>query len=103
VDRRAFLAGSVGIFAAPLAAEAQPAGKLYRVGLLSMGTISPQVRMWSAFLDAMRELDYVEGRNLAGRRRSRPHGSLRPPNERSVRISRTTLYREVAGQHRAAN
>jgi hypothetical protein len=40
---------------------------------------------------------------LAGRRRYRPHGSLRPPNERSVRISRTTLYREVAGQHRAAN
>ena len=38
---------------------------------------------------------------LAGRRRYRSHGSLRPPNERSARISRTTLYREVAGQRRA--
>jgi len=35
-------------------------------------------------------------RTLAGRRRLRAR-SLRPPNERSVRISRTTLYREVAG------
>ena len=40
----------------------------------------------------------VAAAELAGRRRYRPHGSLRPPNERSVRISRTTLYREVAGQ-----
>ena len=32
---------------------------------------------------------------LAGRRRLKEQ-SLRPPNERSVRISRTTLYKKVA-------
>ena len=57
-----------GLLAAPLGAHAQPAGKVYLVGLLSIGTIAPRVTMWSAFLDAMRELDYVEGRNLVVRR-----------------------------------
>jgi len=32
---------------------------------------------------------------LAGRRRLKEQ-SLRPPNERSVRVSRTTLYKKVA-------
>jgi hypothetical protein len=32
---------------------------------------------------------------LAGRRRLKEQ-SLRPPNERSVQISRTTLYKEIA-------
>jgi len=31
-----------------------------------MGTITPQSVMWNAFLEAMRELDYEEGRNLVG-------------------------------------
>ena len=50
------------------AAEAQQAEKIYRVGLLSMGTITPQSVMWNAFLDAMHELNYEEGRNLVVRR-----------------------------------
>ncbi len=68
MDRRAFL-GTIagGLLAAQLAAEAQPA-KVYRIGLLSMGTITPDVPMWSAFIDAMREHDYVEGLNLVVRR-----------------------------------
>jgi hypothetical protein len=37
MDRRAFLAGSFGFLAIPLAAEAQPATKPYRVGLLAGG------------------------------------------------------------------
>jgi ABC-type uncharacterized transport system substrate-binding protein len=52
---------------APLVAEAQ-AGKIYRVGLLTLGTITPDNPMWSPFLDAMRQLGYVEGRNLVVRR-----------------------------------
>jgi putative ABC transport system substrate-binding protein len=67
VERRAFITGTLALLAAPLAAQAQ-AGRVYRVGLLSMGTITPRVTMWSAFLEAMRELDYVEGRNLVVRR-----------------------------------
>ena len=37
MDRRAFIAGAVGLLAAPLAAEAQQAGKVYRVGFLRAG------------------------------------------------------------------
>src|SRR5262245_61450037 len=67
MDRRAFIGAVAGLLVAPLA-QAQPAGKIYRIGLLSMGTIAPRVTMWSAFLDALRELDYVEGGNLVVRR-----------------------------------
>jgi putative tryptophan/tyrosine transport system substrate-binding protein len=68
LDRRAFVAGALSLLGIPRAAGAQQAARVYRVGLLSMGTIAPQVTMWSAFLDAMHELDYVEGRNLVVRR-----------------------------------
>ena len=34
MDRRAFVAGALGLLAAPLAAEAQPAGKVSRIGYL---------------------------------------------------------------------
>jgi hypothetical protein len=33
-DRRTFLAGSAGLLAAPLAAETQQAGRVYRIGIL---------------------------------------------------------------------
>jgi putative ABC transport system substrate-binding protein len=56
---------TLGLLAAPLAAEAQPApGKVYHVGLLSIGS-DPTWRIpWKPFVDAMSELGYVEGRNL---------------------------------------
>jgi len=66
MDRRAFigrLAG--GLLTAPLAAEAEQASKVYRVGLVSLGG---DPLWWRPVLDAMRELGYVEGRNLAVRR-----------------------------------
>ena len=37
MERRAFLAGVAGLLAAPLAAEAQQAGKMYRIGLCHVG------------------------------------------------------------------
>jgi ABC-type uncharacterized transport system substrate-binding protein len=62
VNRRAFigtLAG--GLLAAPLAAEAQPAGgKVPRVGVLG-STPTPS---WEAFRQGLRELGYVEGRSI---------------------------------------
>jgi len=69
MNRRTFLGTLTGgLVAAPRAGEAQQERKIYRVGLLSMGTITPDVPMWSAFIDAMREHNYVEGRNLVLRR-----------------------------------
>jgi putative ABC transport system substrate-binding protein len=69
VDRRAFL-GTVagGLLAAPLASEAQPAGKVVRIGYLSLqredGRDGDQ--SWvAAFRQRLRDLGYVEGRNVA--------------------------------------
>jgi putative ABC transport system substrate-binding protein len=64
MNRRRFLMTSVaGVLAAPLAAEGQQAGKVYRIGYLGAGgpaVLNPP----NAFQDALRELGYVEGKNL---------------------------------------
>jgi len=41
ISRRGFLVGSVTLLAAPLAAEAQQAGKVYRLGILHAGALVP--------------------------------------------------------------
>jgi putative ABC transport system substrate-binding protein len=49
---------------APPAAETQQAGKVYRVGIVSVGTDPQGPAVWAPFLGAMRGLGYVEGKNL---------------------------------------
>jgi putative ABC transport system substrate-binding protein len=62
VDRRRFLLSSLaGALATPLAAEAQQAGKVYRIGLLSVG--SPSAPAGLVF-EVLRELGYAPGKNL---------------------------------------
>lgn len=53
------------ILAAPLAAEAQEAGKVYRIGLLGTASRETMAPYFKAFEDGLRELGYVEGRNMA--------------------------------------
>jgi len=61
-SRRTFLVTFVGgILAAPLAAEAQTAEKVYRIGMLGSSSSDPLVE---AFKQGLRELGYVEGRNI---------------------------------------
>jgi putative tryptophan/tyrosine transport system substrate-binding protein len=57
----------VAALAAPLAAGAQPAGKVPRVGYLTAGSPSDQGRQrrFEAFRQGLRELGYVEGQNIA--------------------------------------
>ncbi len=66
MDRRGFihtLAG--GLLAAPLAAESQQAGKVWRIGLLSYAASdSGGAARWKAFREQLRELGYVEGQNV---------------------------------------
>ncbi len=63
--RRAFLGTLAGgLLAAPLAAEAQPAAKVYRVGLLGGTPPTAEPRLWEGFFQEMRERGYVEGRNV---------------------------------------
>ncbi len=63
MDRRAFLGTLAGsLLAAPLAAEAQQAAKVARVGFLGANpAASPRLE---AFLQGLRDLGYVEGRNV---------------------------------------
>jgi putative tryptophan/tyrosine transport system substrate-binding protein len=64
IDRRAFLAGTGAVlFAAPLAAEAQQAAKVARIGYLG-GNRASSPHMHEAFLQGLRDLGYVEGRNV---------------------------------------
>ena len=66
LERRTFIAMiSGGLFAAPLVAGAQPATKVYRIGLLGgEPPTSPSGRVWEAFFQGLRELGYVEGQNI---------------------------------------
>ncbi len=62
MDRRGFiLAMAGGLLAAPLVAEGQEAGKVARIGMMSASS-SPLVE---AFMQGLRELGYVEGRNVS--------------------------------------
>jgi putative ABC transport system substrate-binding protein len=63
MDRRAFL-GTLGLLVAPLAAEAQQAGKVYRIGFLALN-LAAAPHMPEAFRQGLRDLGYVEGRNVA--------------------------------------
>jgi putative tryptophan/tyrosine transport system substrate-binding protein len=69
VDRRAFLGTLAGsILAAPLAAEAQQAGKIYRIGVISASSPSSDPN-WEVFVEKLRELGYVPGQNVVIERR----------------------------------
>ena len=58
------------ILVSPIPAEAQQAGKVYRVGLFDAGAPTPSRKnWWRAFEQKMRELGYVEGRNIVFERR----------------------------------
>ena len=61
--RRAAFALTLALLVAPLAGEAQPARKVYRVGYLETGVMRPLP--WEAFRERLRELGYVEGQTIA--------------------------------------
>jgi putative ABC transport system substrate-binding protein len=64
MDRRRFLLTSLATVAAPLAAEAQTAGKRYRVGMLETRSITLNAANVDAFRQGLRELGYRDGQNL---------------------------------------
>jgi len=69
MNRRTFLCGLIlSTLAAPLAAGAPQVERAYQVGLLTLGADPARSGFWQKFLEAMRELNYVEGRNLIVRR-----------------------------------
>src|SRR5216110_2433320 len=65
MDRRMFIGGVAGsLLAAPLAARAQQAGKVYRIGILEPIPAARNAANLEALRKGLRELGYVEGRNL---------------------------------------
>ncbi len=56
---------ALGAAAGPIASFAQQQGKVWRVGFLSLSSASESVQNTAAFLKALRELGYIEGKNLA--------------------------------------
>ena len=62
IDRRTFLAGTGAVLlVAPLAAEAQPKGRLPRIGVLGVSGQDAQV---IAFRQGLEKLGYVEGKTI---------------------------------------
>jgi ABC-type sugar transport system substrate-binding protein len=68
-----------GLLAAPLVADAQQAGKLYRIGYLSVSQAEFDQSWVSAFRDGLRKVGYVEGQDLVIEQRHAAGHSERLP------------------------
>ena len=55
---------TIGLLVAPLAAEAQPSSDIPRIGYLSLNLTAGDTRPREAFFQGLRDLGYVEGKNL---------------------------------------
>ena len=66
MNRRAFIGlVGTGIAGWPLAARAQQTAKLPTIGVLSPNTSSIDSHLFGAFVQRLRELGWIEGRNVA--------------------------------------
>jgi ABC-type uncharacterized transport system substrate-binding protein len=79
VKRLAVALFSLALFAVPLGAEAQPAGKVHRIVILATIDSTWQAGSWGPFRQALHELGYVEGRNLVVEYRSAEGRAERMP------------------------
>ena len=69
-----------GLLAAPGAAEAQPAGKVYRIGILTNKASDPaESRQWQAFRLGLQERGWIEGENILIEFRGAAGNSARAP------------------------
>jgi putative ABC transport system substrate-binding protein len=66
MNRRTFLSGiAFGLLGAPLAAQAQQAEKVFKIGLLSLGEAPTSLDVYSkAFYESLREYGWIEGMNF---------------------------------------
>jgi len=62
MDRRVFVVGSMTLLLVPLGVAAQPAERVWRIGYLSEG--GAEAPLMAAFRQGLRDLGYVEGRNV---------------------------------------
>jgi putative tryptophan/tyrosine transport system substrate-binding protein len=65
MDRRGFVGALAGGFVvASSVNDAQPATKVYRIGFLALATAESAVGIFRALKDGLRDLGYVDGRNI---------------------------------------
>ena len=102
------LAAACALLAVAQASDAQQTAKTHRVGLLAIGTDPRNASRLDPFFAAMRELNYVEGRNLAVTRGYGDGKFDRLPAliadivQTKVDVIVTSGIREVAGLKRAS-
>jgi putative tryptophan/tyrosine transport system substrate-binding protein len=103
MDRRVFLGSLPGLIAAPLAAGAQQAGRVSRVGVL-LNLYPPDALPPQALRQRLRDLGYVEGQNLVIDWRYQLGGSKRLPALAAelVRLKPDVIVADVAAAIRAA-
>ena len=82
---------AIGVLAAPFASEAQQTGKVARLGVLLFGTLDTDPNL-AALLSGLRDLGYVEGRNLALEYRS---SEGRPERVRDLAVQVVSLKPDV--------
>src|SRR5687767_11474507 len=99
IGRRQFLIATGALFTAPLAAEAQQVGKVHRIGFLSAA--SEPLPPHAAFFDGLREVGYIEGRNLIIERRF-AGGNVDRLNEFAADLARLKVDLIVASATPAA-
>jgi putative tryptophan/tyrosine transport system substrate-binding protein len=88
MNRRMFLSAVTGgLLAAPLAAEGQRVGKVYRIGVISSGINPRSASFFQAFEQQLRSHGWVEGTNLAIDYRT-------PRSSSDFAVSATDLVRE---------
>ena len=64
MNRRAFVTGLGAVLAAPRGGKAQQAERVWRIGILSGGSRERLVPVYEALESRLRDLGYVEGRNV---------------------------------------
>ncbi len=70
IGRRTFIGTiAVGVLGAPVAASAQPTGKIHRIGYLSLSSAENGKSAMAPFEQRLRDLGYVEGKNTVIERR----------------------------------
>jgi putative ABC transport system substrate-binding protein len=100
MDRRTFLAGMGAVLlAAPLAAEAQQAGTVRRIGSLATGPLpTPAELAQSSFNQELTKLGWIEGQNLViERRRANSASELETLGAELVRLKVEIIVVSSAG------
>jgi putative ABC transport system substrate-binding protein len=93
------LALALVLLTEPLAVQAQPAGKVYRIGFLAFSPPDPSLD--GAFRQGLRDLGYVEGRNLVIEYRS-AYGQMNRLPDRAAELVALKVDLIVAGSTPAA-